>query len=221
MEFSLWSFLSIARWPFVPSSPSLLRLVRQPLKHTSRDERVERWPTVARHRGGQDAHWYTNQKFMELSVHCCGGHDVELGSGTGKERCLEGAATRGSPERERGVVKNGGREDGGAGIQYALQTSLSLVYGHRVRRRNWRKLSYFRSAENKRRRRVYEKRCPITISLRRVAGWFIDLFSWYYRAIEIQCCLLLAVYCTSFLCNIDPAPRQSTTTLTNCIEVAP
>lgn len=52
------------------------------------------------------------------------------------------------PQRggERGVVPsvNRGRENGGVGTQYAAQTLLSLVRERRVRRRNWRELSYFR-----------------------------------------------------------------------------
>lgn len=90
---------------------------------------------------------------MELSVHCCGGHDVELGNGTGKERrCLKGRMAR------------GGRSCRVEGRTMGHNTRANVVFvvvgEHRVRRRNWRKLSHFCPAENKRRsarKLTYEK----------------------------------------------------------------
>jgi len=175
------------------SFPSLL--VRQPLKHTSRDERVERWPTVARHRGGQDARTRSSWNFRCIVV---AGTTSNLAAVPEKRDTPRGW-------RRGEMVPNGERENGGADIQYACRRCRWYAGVRRPRRRrNWRKLSYFRPAENKRCRRSYEKRCPIT-GPRRHPGdlsiYFLGFISSDLNSVQ----LLRAAYCTYlfYIISID------------------
>jgi len=141
-----------------------------------KDSRLSRGTGEDRTRG-----WYTNQKFMELSVHCCGGRDVELGSGSGKERCLqEVEATR----EDR--TKSGERE---GGVQYARtsSSSSSSCWWWSCSSRKDAKLtkSFVLLAKTKDAEQSYGKRYPITTGSLSFS-WILSDLSTYFLCIPIE-----------------------------------
>lgn len=118
---------SSTEFPSRRDEPQILPLLApllspQPLEHASHGTNGLRDGRLSRTTGEDRTLRYTNQKFMELSVHCCGGRDVELGSGFGKERRY-GEGRSGGEDRRRWSLK---RVEGGVGA-----TTMRVQTGRR------------------------------------------------------------------------------------------
>lgn len=135
--------LAIVRRLFIPPSPS--PLVWQPLEHASWGERVERWPTVAWYRGRTE-----RSLVYELEVHGTFGALLwrvrrrTWQQYRKREVMPQGGGGKGGSDRESRI--------GGRTMRHNTRANVVVVVREdRVRRQNWRKLSYLYPAENKRR----------------------------------------------------------------------
>jgi len=118
-----------------------------------KDSRLSRGAGKDRTRG-----WYTKQKFMELSVHCCGGRDVELGSGSGKERCLRGVEATREDRTKSGALGERRRRP-----VYNTRADVVVAVVLLVARKDAKLTkSFVLSAKTKDAEQSYGKRYPIT-----------------------------------------------------------